>query len=39
MPFLVQGPLIKTEYIEKGYPYYKGATQNPSISLIFPIER
>ena len=30
LPFLAQGPLIETEYEEKGCPYYKGATQEPS---------
>ena len=29
LPFLFWGLLIKTEYQEKGYPYYLGATQEP----------
>ena len=31
MPFLVLGPLIKTKEWEKGYPYSKGATQEPRL--------
>ena len=30
LAFLFQGPLIKAEYWEKGYPHYKGAPQEPS---------
>ena len=32
LPFLVQGPPMKNEYQEKGYPYYKGVTQEPGQS-------
>ena len=32
LPFLVWGPLIKTEESEKRYPYYEGVTGEPRTS-------
>ena len=31
LPFLLYGSLIKAEEREKGYPYYYGVTQEPSL--------
>ena len=29
LPFFVLGSLIKTQFLEKGYPYSNGSTQEP----------
>ena len=34
LPSLVWGFLIKTEYLEKGYPFYEGPTQEPRLSCL-----
>ena len=39
LPFLVWGPLIKTKYQEKGYPYYYGVTGDPGASTRDPTRK